>query len=221
MRRSREDAAETRRRIVETASRLFRARGITAVSVADVMGALGLTVGGFYRHFASKEALVAEAIEAASDETASRHAKTRERAAGAEAASALLDAYLSRAHRDHAELGCPVTALCSEVAHESLPTREAFTKAIYRLLEVVGSVVPGDTKEARDRRLCTAASIVGAVVLSRATSDERLADDLLRAVRRGVLRDAPRAARKARRGEHAPRRPSARGDQTLAKPSST
>jgi TetR/AcrR family transcriptional repressor of nem operon len=221
MRRSREDAAETRRRIVETASRLLRARGISAVSVADVMGALGLTVGGFYRHFASKEALVAEAIEAASDETVSRHAKTRDRAGVEAASAALLDGYLSKGHRDHPERGCPVTALCSEVVHESLPAKEAFTKAIHRLLELVGGVVPGDTQEARDRRLHTAASMVGAVVLARATSDERLADDLLRAVRRGVLHDAPRAARKARPAERAPRRSSAQGDQRLAKPRST
>lgn len=187
MRRSREDTAETRRRIVETASRLFRARGITPVSVADVMGAVGLTVGGFYRHFESKEALVAEAIAAASDDTALRPAKAT---AGAELAATLFDRYLSRAHRDHAELGCPVAALCSEVAHESLPTREAFTHAMYRLLEVVGSVVPGDTKEARDRRLLAAATMVGAVVLSRASSDERLAEDLLRAARSGVLHAA-------------------------------
>ena len=189
MRRSREDAAETRRRIVETASRLFRARGITLVSVADIMRALGLTVGGFYRHFESKEALVAEAIEAASDEAVSRHAKAT---ADAGRASALLDRYLSKAHRDHAEVGCPVAALCSEVAHESPPSRDAFTKALYRFLDVLGSVVPGDTKEARDRRLFTAASMVGAVVLSRATSDERLADDLLRVARSGVHRDEPR-----------------------------
>src|ERR1051326_5692862 len=122
MRRSREDAAETRRSIVETASRLFRARGIAPVSVADIMGALGLTVGGFYRHFESKEALVAEAIEAAADDAALRYAKTREGATGPELAAAL-DAYLSRGHRDHPERGCPVAALCSEVAHESLPTR--------------------------------------------------------------------------------------------------
>lgn len=199
MRRSREDAAETRRQIVETASRLFRARGITPVSVADIMGALGLTVGGFYRHFESKDALVAEAIEAAADETAARYAKAREGAAGVELATARLDAYLSRGHRDHAERGCPVAALCSEVAHESLPTREAFTKALGRLLEVVGDVVPGDPKGARERRLARTAAIVGAVVLSRATSDEALADDLLRAVRRDVLRDPPAAMRRARR----------------------
>jgi TetR/AcrR family transcriptional repressor of nem operon len=196
MRRSREDAAETRRRIVETASRLFRARGIAPVSVADIMGALGLTVGGFYRHFESKEALVAEAIEAAADETASRSA--REGATSAELAAARLDAYLSRGHRDHAERGCPVAALCSEVAHESLPTKEAFTKALAGLIEVVGGGVTGDTKDARDRRLATTASIVGAIVLSRATSDEALADELLRAVRRDVLHDAPRVSHKAR-----------------------
>jgi TetR/AcrR family transcriptional repressor of nem operon len=196
MRRSREDAAETRRQIVETASRLFRARGITQVSVADIMDALGLTVGGFYRHFESKEALVAEAIEAASDEAASRHA---EAAADAGRVSVLIDRYLSKAHRDHAEVGCPVAALCSEIAHESTPSRDAFTKAIYQLLELLGSVVPGETKEARDRRLFTAASMVGAVVLARATSDEGLADDLLRVARSRVLRDAPRGARKARK----------------------
>jgi TetR/AcrR family transcriptional repressor of nem operon len=198
MRRSREDAAETRRRILETASRLFRARGITPVSVADIMGALGLTVGGFYRHFESKEALVAKAIEAASDETRLQYAMSREGGVDTKLASALLDDYLSRGHRDHPEVGCPVAALCSEVAHESLPTREAFTQAMHRLLEVIGGLVPGETKDARDRRLCMAAAMVGAVVLSRATSDEVLADDLLRAVRRGVLRAAPRVARTAR-----------------------
>ena len=73
MRRSREEAAATRARIVAVAARLFRARGIDATSVADVMSALGLTVGGFYRHFDSKEALVTEAIDAASRETTDRH----------------------------------------------------------------------------------------------------------------------------------------------------
>lgn len=199
MRRSREDAAETRRRILETASRLFRTRGITPVSVADIMGELGLTVGGFYRHFESKEALVAEAIEAAADETRSRYAKYREGSADTKLASAaVLDEYVSRGHRDHPERGCPVAALCSEVAHESLPTREAFTQAMHLLLEVIGGLVPGETKDARDRRLFTAAAIVGGVVLSRATSDEALADELLLAVRRRVLDDAPRVARTSR-----------------------
>jgi TetR/AcrR family transcriptional repressor of nem operon len=203
MRRSREDTAETRRRIVETASRLFRQRGITSVGVADIMSELGLTVGGFYRHFASKEALVAEAIEAASNEMVSSDAKTHERA-GEPPPSALIERYLSRAHRDNAHLGCPVASLCAEVAHESLPTKQAFTKSMRRLFELVGGPAPDDTKEARDRRLYTTAAMVGALVLSRATSDEALADDLLRAVRSGLLRDAPRAVPRARR-RRAPR----------------
>jgi len=192
MRRSREEAAETRRNILETASRLFRARGIAPVSVADVMAALGLTVGGFYRHFASKEALVAEAIEAASLETVARHGPTERGAARGRRASALLDAYLSHAHRDHPEHGCPVAALCSEVAHERPSTKEAFTRALGRLLAIVGDGAKGESREARDRRLRIAASIVGAVVLARATSDAKVADDVLDAVRRGAQRDARR-----------------------------
>jgi TetR/AcrR family transcriptional regulator, transcriptional repressor for nem operon len=195
MRRSREDAAETRRLIVETASRLFRLRGITAVSVADIMGALGLTVGGFYRHFESKEALVIEAIAAASTEMELRYAQPATGTASVSPGAAL-DSYLSRAHRDHPERGCPVSALCSEVAHESLPTRQAFTTSVQRLLAIVASLAPGDTKDARDRRLHAVASMVGAVVLARATSDEALADDLLRVVRTGVHRDTLRAAAK-------------------------
>ena len=188
MRRSRDAAAATRRSIVDTASRLFRGRGIASVSVADIMATLGLTVGGFYRHFESKQALVGEAIEAASLETTSRHAETtgsspRERAA------ALLDAYLSRFHRDHADVGCPVAALCSEVAHEDSRTRDCFTIALRRLLAVIAGVVPGDSKAARSRRLDTAASIVGALVLARATTDEALAADLLEAARQHALRE--------------------------------
>jgi TetR/AcrR family transcriptional repressor of nem operon len=211
MRRSREDTAETRRRIVETASRLFRQRGITPVGVADIMGALGLTVGGFYRHFPSKEALVGEAIAAASQEMVSNHARTQKGVAAEASAAAMLDSYLSKAHRDHAELGCPVASLCSVVAQESMPTREAFTTSMHRLFELVAHLVPGETKEARDRRMYTTAAMVGALVLSRATADEALADDLLRAVRNGLLAETPPAVPKPRAGGRAPppKKPSA------------
>src|SRR5216110_1348387 len=110
MRRSQEDAAKTRARIVEEASTLFRARGIDATSVADVMSALGLTVGGFYRHFDSKEALVTEAIDAASRETTERQLATSGPRAGGQEVEllSLLDRYLSHGHRQHAGQGCPV-----------------------------------------------------------------------------------------------------------------
>jgi len=180
MRRSREDAAATRAKIVAVAARLFRARGIDATSVADVMSALGLTVGGFYRHFDSKEALVTEAIDAASRETTDHHlAKSP--------ALSLLDRYLSHGHRQHPGQGCPVAALCSEVGHGSKQTKKAFTAAIQRLLTTVDAAMGRDPGADRESTLFAASAAVGAMVLARATHDESLADELLSAVRKGLL----------------------------------
>jgi TetR/AcrR family transcriptional regulator, transcriptional repressor for nem operon len=176
MRRSREEAAETRRAIVEQASRLFRGKGIDAVSVADIMGALGMTVGGFYRHFESKEALVAEAIDAASLQS------TTGKAAGAAEA---LARYLSQAHVRDAAGGCPVAALCSEVGHQGRATKKAFTVAMERLVGSVERLMPG-----ADRRkvLHTAAAVVGGLMLARASADEKLAAEILQAVREEALK---------------------------------
>jgi TetR/AcrR family transcriptional repressor of nem operon len=198
MRRSRDEAAATRRAIVEQASRLFRARGIEAVSVADVMGALGLTVGGFYRHFTDKEQLVIEAIEAASAESAARQAEVAEVGAHvppAQVASALLDGYLSMGHCEHPEAGCPVAALCTQVPHASAEVKHAFTHAVHRLLDIAALAIPGETRAARERRLQAAAAMVGAVVVARAIDDEALARELLAAVRRVVGAASPRKRR--------------------------
>jgi TetR/AcrR family transcriptional repressor of nem operon len=176
MRRSREEAAETRRRIVEQASRLFRAKGIDAVSVADIMGSLELTVGGFYRHFDSKEALVAEAIDAASLKSVGKQP-----AAAAEA----LARYLSEGHRRDAAGGCPVAALCSEVAHQGRATKKAFTTAMERLVGSIERLMPG---AGRKKVLQTAAAAVGALMLARASADDDLAAEILEAVREQTLR---------------------------------
>jgi len=167
MRRSQEDTAKTRVRILTAAAEMFRARGIEATSVADVMSAVGLTVGGFYRHFESKDALVAEAIERASQEVAGHG----------------LDGYLSDTHRKHAGRGCPVAALCSEVAHASKSTRAAFTGALERLLTSVGAALPASARSDRRKVLFSASAAVGALVLARATHDESLAGEILSAVR--------------------------------------
>jgi TetR/AcrR family transcriptional repressor of nem operon len=172
MRRSREDAAQTRRSIVLAASRLFRERGIGATSVADIMGSLGLTVGGFYRHFESKDALVAEAIDLASAETTK--------------APPSLERYLSEAHRINPARGCPVAALCSEVPHEGRSTKKAFSRALQRLIEGVGAAFPKGSKDRADV-LYAASSLVGALVLARATSDDDLASDLLAATRKKLV----------------------------------
>jgi len=192
MRRSREDTAETRKKIVMAASRLFRARGIAAVSVADIMGSLGMTVGGFYRHFESKEALVAEAIEAASLETTGRHEKAAAEMNAGGRAAMLLERYLSNVHRAHPDQGCSVAALCSEVGHEGRATKEAFTCALRRLIAMVDEHLPKGERERRKNVLQTAAAMVGAVVLARATSDDALANELFQAVRERALGGGPR-----------------------------
>ncbi|HEY7371367.1 MAG TPA: helix-turn-helix domain-containing protein [Polyangia bacterium] len=192
MRRSQEDTAETRARIVAAASRLLRARGIDATSVADVMSAVGLTVGGFYRHFDSKEALVAEAIDSASRETAARHPPTARAGGGADAdteadLAALLDTYLSDAHRKQPGHGCPVAALCSEAGHGSKSTRKAFTAALERLLASVDAALAPRARGDRKDALFATSAAVGALVLARATHDDALAEELLSAVRERLL----------------------------------
>jgi TetR/AcrR family transcriptional repressor of nem operon len=196
MRRSREEAAATRARIVAVAARLFRARGIDATSVADVMSALGLTVGGFYRHFDSKDALVTEAIDAASRETTDRHvAKSAAREGGEEVELlSLLDRYLSHGHRQHPGQGCPVAALCSEIGHGSKKTKRAFTVAIERLLTTIDAATGRDRGADRESTLFAASAAVGAMVLARATHDQSLAEELLSAVRKGLLETNEKAA---------------------------
>jgi TetR/AcrR family transcriptional repressor of nem operon len=174
MRRSRADAARTREKIVEAAAALFRARGIDAVSVADVMGEVGLTVGGFYKHFDSKDALVAEAIELASRETSMKRGDAEE----------VLRAYLSLAHRARPDRGCPVAALCSEVAHQPASTKRAFTDALERLLGQIAALLPAQN---RQQHLHVAAAIVGGLVLARGTDNPKLARELLHAVTEELL----------------------------------
>src|SRR5262249_3402887 len=151
MRRSKEDAARTRADIVAAASRLFRKHGIAGVSVADVMASLGLTVGGFYRHFDSKDALAAEAIDHASRSTVNASPRAQD----------VIEAYLSLAHVQHPEAGCPVAALCSEMSREGPLPRKAFNEAIQRLLAGVARAQPG-----RARQLQSASAAVGAVMLA-------------------------------------------------------
>jgi TetR/AcrR family transcriptional repressor of nem operon len=190
VRRSREDTIETRARIVAVASRLFRARGIQATSVADVMAAAGLTVGGFYRHFDSKEALVAEAIDTASRETTAAHVAAS--GGGEVDLLPLLDRYLSDAHRKNPGQGCPVAALCSEVAHEGRTTKKAFTEALQRLLGTVDAATGRGAPGRREETLFAASAAVGALVLARATHDEKLAGELLSAAHKQLRAAAER-----------------------------
>ena len=185
MRRTREEAAETRRRAVEMASRLYRERGLDAVTVADVMSAIGMTVGGFYRHFESRDALVAEACGHAFHEAQQAHGAAVASAADSGALAALLGRYLSRAHRDAPATGCPVPALLSSVARHPASVRGMFTDAVRGKLAEIEKLTRG---AAPDAQLAAVASMFGALALARAVGDEDLSTRLLHDTRRYWIR---------------------------------
>ncbi|MFF9019506.1 TetR/AcrR family transcriptional regulator [Streptomyces eurythermus] len=175
---SQAQAEENRRRVVETASRLFRERG-THVSVADLMKAAGMTHGGFYKQFASKEALIDEATAHAFHELTRHHKDGLERYGGRRHAAqqALIDTYLSPEHRDSPADGCPVAALATDMARD---VGESEARRIYA--EGVGDFAEWLTTEDQDgiTRLCT---MFGALVLARATNGTPLSEEILTTAR--------------------------------------
>lgn len=183
MRVSREQAAENRDRIVETAGRLFRERGFDGIGVADLMKAAGLTHGGFYGHFGSKEDLAAQACARALAETA----EGWEVLAGkgkAEALDTLVARYLSAAHRDNPGKGCAFVALGADASRHGGAVRRTFRDGLETMLGALARLVPGRSEAARRRRaIATMAGMVGAQVLARSVGDEALSDEILEAVR--------------------------------------
>src|SRR5260221_361482 len=124
---TREHKARTHKRIVETASRAFRAEGVAGVAIPKVMGEAGLTHGGFYAHFDSKDALLAEAFTQAAHDARDRVLPVSEDAAPGEALRAVIESYVSPRHRDRRAEGCPFPALAGEIAREAPAARRALT----------------------------------------------------------------------------------------------
>jgi TetR/AcrR family transcriptional repressor of nem operon len=187
-RSSRAETARRHEELIDAASRLFRERGLDAVSVPDVMGEVGLTRGGFYKHFESKEALVATAIEAAYDDQlqmlACHVAEHPDDPAAAR--EAFLDFYLSPAHRDDPGGGCP-TVLANAIA-QSEPgsaTRSAFMAGVRRMLAAHGAgEVGADPDERQTEILAELSTLIGAVMMARATAGDPISDAILIAARR-------------------------------------
>ncbi|MER7775848.1 TetR family transcriptional regulator [Streptomyces sp. NPDC096191] len=173
---SQAQAEENRRRVVDTASRLFREQG-TQVSVADLMKAAGLTHGAFYKQFASKEALVDEATAHAFAELARRYTEGLERHEGRRdvAQQVLIDTYLSVEHRDGPADGCPVAALASDIARDG-GGREARRVYAEGVADFAGFLATDDQDGIV--RLCT---LLGALVLARATNGSLLSEEILAA----------------------------------------
>lgn len=179
MKVSREQVAENRQKILDAASRLFRDRGYDDVTVAEVMAAAGLTHGGFYGHFASKEELIAETLS-----------YTLARAPGADRdLASYADAYLSPAHRDHRDRGCAVAALGGETVRQSAEARAAMTESLRRQITRFTETAPGaSAAERRQAAIASWAAMVGGIVLARLADDPKLSDEILRATRAWVAK---------------------------------
>ena len=186
MRVSRAEAAQNRERIIEVAAKLFREHGFDGVGVADLMKSAGLTHGGFYGHFASKEDLMAQACARALESSLGDLQQAAEHG-GENAFSAVASAYLSPAHRDQPSEGCVLAALGAEAARRSSPVRGAFTQGVRSVVDALTRLAPGKSKRLqRERALATVASMVGALILARAVDDAELSDEVLRSTLRSI-----------------------------------
>ncbi|MGJ7517130.1 TetR/AcrR family transcriptional regulator [Pseudomonas baetica] len=192
---SRKQADLNRETIVDAATRLFRERGLHGISVVDVMAAAGLTHGGFYGHFESKEALAKEASERVFKEVGTRWreriATTDDKAA---ARKALIEPYLSAHSRDNPGESCPVVAFAGDMCHESADSglREPFLEGLNRLLDSFGKLMDSeDPDENRQQALVQYSLMVGALTLARATRGEALSDEILKAAQRFLTAEKP------------------------------
>jgi len=184
MRKSKAAAAETRQQIVGIAANEFRLNGITATGVVPLMSKAGLTQGGFYKHFASKEQLVAEACTVALGGLVERF-KSASAAGGARGFMAIVDGYLSAGHREDREQGCPLAAMGSELVRTSEQTRLAAAQGFDDLVDVMAqSLSQLGGEGARSQAIFSLAAMVGAVTMSRLMSDEAAAATILNEVKR-------------------------------------
>jgi TetR/AcrR family transcriptional repressor of nem operon len=176
----------TRARIVSEASRRFREEGIDAVGVANLMSGIGLTQGGFYNHFESKDELAREAISSALEGTIARLGEENRLAA-------LAEVYLSPRHRDNPGRGCAAAALAPEVARGSAQLRSAFTGELQGMLASIRTCLPAalSARQKRSTAMAIFGSMVGTLALARAVDDPALSDEFLAAGRRAVLAMVP------------------------------
>ncbi|HEY7545318.1 MAG TPA: TetR/AcrR family transcriptional regulator [Blastocatellia bacterium] len=177
---------ETRKKILSAAARLFRQRGYDGVGVDSVMNEVGLTAGGFYAHFPSKEALFAEAMASSlGGEKKLRAGKSRASISD-DPLHNLIFSYLSRTHRDGVGEGCPLPALTTDVARASVSTREIYEQKLLSFIDGIEAVLPEGATS--DTALAVVAQCVGGLMISRAVKDEELSSRILRACRAAAMK---------------------------------
>ncbi|MBW8727999.1 MAG: TetR/AcrR family transcriptional regulator [Inquilinus limosus] len=182
---SRQDKAASHDRIVRIAAGRFREAGVGGLSVAELMQEAGLTHGGFYRHFGSRDELVAEALEEALAQSRASVAAAREAGAGY---AAIVSDYVSAKHRDTPGLGCAVAALASEAGRLQDRPREAFARHVESSAETFLALLRQTNPAAtRADALLAISAMAGAVALARGVSDPALSDEILQGVRERLV----------------------------------
>jgi TetR/AcrR family transcriptional repressor of nem operon len=183
MKVTRAQADENRDRIIEVAARLFREHGFDGIGITDLMKGAGLTHGGFYGNFKSKEDLEAQACERALETSRRRWAEAAE-SSRENPLSRIIRFYVSKRHRDEPGTGCPLVALAPDAARSSAAVRSAFTLGIRSYVDILTSIVAGPSSAARRQRaLSSLSEMVGAVILARASQDAKLSDEILHATK--------------------------------------
>ncbi len=173
----------THDRIVDAAARAIRRSGYNGTGVADIMKDAGLTHGGFYAHFPSREAMLAEAADHAGSESIAKMERIAASSPPRQALAAMMRAYLSQEHIEGIETGCAVAALGSEMPRQAPEVRRAATRRIKEMIDLVARQAPDwGQPGAHERALVTVATMVGALVLARAVDEPGLSDGLREAV---------------------------------------
>lgn len=174
----------THERIVEAGARAIRRCGYDGIGIADIMKQAGLTHGGFYAHFASREVMLAELADRAGAEAIATFLRIMAAVPAEQSRQALLRAYLSKEHVKNPEVGCPVAALGTEMPRQAPAVRRAITRRIKEMIDVVSrQSADWGQPGAHERALATVATMIGAVVLARAVDEEPLSESVLEAAR--------------------------------------
>jgi len=169
----------THDRIVDAAARAIRRSGYNGTGVADIMKDAGLTHGGFYAHFPSREAMLAEAVDRAGSESVAMMERIAANSPPQQALPAMIQAYLSKEHLEAIETGCATAALGSEIPRQAPEVRRVATRRIKEMIDMVARQSPDwGQPGAHERALLTVATMVGALVLARAVDEPRLSDGL-------------------------------------------
>jgi len=196
MRVSRDQAEKNRQTVINVASQLFREHGFDGIGLKDLMEAAGLTQGAFYKQFASKDDLAAQASKRALESISGQWSAAVE-SNPKDPFGAVVARYLSMGHREQRGAGCPLPALAADAARQGADVKASFEAGIRKYLETLEGWVGGASSEdSTDRAMATLSTIVGAMALSRAVNNKRLAKRFLQAAAKSVMGLSAAAAQK-------------------------